>query len=138
MPRKPINSDAYSVPIAGFSQLVVAPPDGSLLFLSGLTSRDAEGRIVGEGDVAAQTRQVLDSMRAVLAAAGAGLDDVIKIQTFVRRIDDWPQIEAVWREYWTDSWPASTLVEVSRLFDERQLIEIDAIARVERTVEASR
>jgi 2-iminobutanoate/2-iminopropanoate deaminase len=131
MPRRSINSDDYDVPIDGFSQIVVAPPGGTLLYLSGLTARDSRGEIVGVGDTGAQTRQILESMRSILAAAGATLDDVVKIQTFVRDIGDWPQIEAVWRDYWSDPWPASTLVEISRLFDERQLIEIDAIARVE-------
>jgi len=131
MPRHSRNSEDYAVPIAGFSQLVVAPPGGTLLFLSGLTARDSEGAIIGEGDAGVQTRQILESMKRILAASGATLDDVIKIQTFVRDIGDWPRIEEVWREYWSEPWPASTLVEVSRLFDQRQLIEIDAIVSFE-------
>ncbi len=128
MPRHTINSPDYQVPIQGFSQVVEAPASGRLLFVSGLTSRDARGEIVAVGDVAGQARQVLERMAAVLKAAGADLDDVVQIRTYVRDMEDWPVIEAVWREVWSEPWPASTCVEVSRLHDLRQLIEMDAIA----------
>lgn len=128
MPRRAINSPDYQVPIEGFSQVVEAPASGRLLFVSGLTSRDARGEIVAVGDIAGQARQVLERMRGVLEAAGADLDDVVQIRTYVRDMEDWPTIEAVWREIWTEPWPASTCVEVSRLHDPRQLIEMDAVA----------
>jgi enamine deaminase RidA (YjgF/YER057c/UK114 family) len=128
MPRRAINSPDYRVPIDGFSQVVEAPAGGRLLFVSGLTSRDARGEIVGVGDVTGQTRQVLRRMAGVLEAAGATLDDVVQIRTYVRNMEDWPAIEAVWREVWSEPWPASTCVEISRLHDTRQLIEMDAVA----------
>ena len=131
MPRHALNSAGYDVPIEGFSQMITAPAQGQFVFLSGLTARTTDGTIVGPGDIAAQTRQVMESMKAILAEADASLDDVLQIHTYVRDITQWPQIEAVWREYWGHTWPASTMVEVQRLFDERQLIETDAIARVE-------
>ena len=128
MARRTINSPDYHVPISGFSQVVEAPASGRLLFVSGLTSRDERGDIVAVGDVAGQARQVLERMAGVLKAAGAELDDVVQIRTYVRDMEDWPVIEAVWREVWSEPWPASTCVEVSRLHDPRQLIEMDAIA----------
>ena len=128
MPRVTINSPEYHVPIEGFSQVVEAPASGRLLFVSGLTSRDERGEIVAVGDVAGQTRQVLERMEGVLRAARASLDDVVQIRTYVRDMDDWPVIERVWREIWSEPWPASTCVEVSRLHDARQLIEMDAVA----------
>lgn len=128
MPRKTINSSEYLVPIEGFSQVVEAPASGRLLFVSGLTSRDERGEIVAVGDVSGQARQVLERMEGVLKAAGATLDDVVQIRTYVRDMDDWPAIERVWRQIWAEPWPASTCVEVSRLHDTRQLIEMDAIA----------
>lgn len=128
MPRRTINSPDYHVPIRGFSQVVEAPASGRLLFVSGLTSRDERGEIVAVGDVAGQARQVLERMAGVLKAAGAELDDVVQIRTYVRDMGDWPVIEAVWRGVWSEPWPASTCVEVSRLHDPRQLIEMDAIA----------
>lgn len=128
MPRRAINSPDYRVPIDGFSQVVEAPADGRLLFVSGLTSRDARGEIVAVGDVTGQTRQVLRRMAGVLEAAGATLDDVVQIRTYLRDMEDWPAVEAVWRQAWSEPWPASTCVEISRLHDPRQLIEMDAVA----------
>ncbi len=122
------NTPEYSVPIQGFAHVVEAPSPGRLLFVSGLTARDPEGRIVGVDDIELQTRQVLTNLSNALQAAGASLDDLTQIRTYVRRIQDWPTIEGVWREFLSEPWPASTLVEISRLSDERQLIETDAIA----------
>jgi enamine deaminase RidA (YjgF/YER057c/UK114 family) len=131
MPRRAINSPDYRVPIAGFSQVVEAPASGRLLFVSGLTSRDERGEIVAVGDVSGQARQVLERMKGVLRAAGADLDDVVQIRTYVCDMTHWPAIESVWREFWSEPWPASTCVEVSRLHDPRQLIEMDAVAVAE-------
>ncbi len=128
MSRTVSNSPRYNVPIEGFAQVVEAPSPGRLLFVSGLTARDSGGAIVGEGDIVVQTRQVLQNIRAVLEAADGSLDDVMQIRTYILDIRAWPQVESVWREFWSEPWPASTLVEVSRLSDERQLIETDAIA----------
>ena len=130
MTRDAVNSSAYDVPIEGFSQLIVGRPGETTLYVSGLTARDAEGTIVGIGDAVAQTRQVLENMKNVLASAGASLDDVVQIRTYVTDITTWDAVEPVWREYWGEVWPASTLVEIRRLFDDRQLIEMEAIARV--------
>jgi enamine deaminase RidA (YjgF/YER057c/UK114 family) len=131
MPRRAINSPDYDVPIAGFSQVIVGEVGHTPLYVSGLTARTADGTIVGEGDLEAQTRQVCENMRNVLAAAGATLDDVVQIRTFVRDITQWEVLESVWRGYWGEVWPASTLVQISRLYDERQLIEMEAVALVE-------
>lgn len=126
--RSAINSAEYAVPIDGFSQIIGQPAEGRLLFLSGLTARTADGTIVSIGDIAGQCRQVLTNMAQVLSAAGGGLDDVLQIRTYVTDISTWSLLEPVWREAWGEVWPASTLVEISRLFDERQLIEMEAIA----------
>jgi enamine deaminase RidA (YjgF/YER057c/UK114 family) len=118
------------VPISGFSHAIRAAGGGDLLFVSGLTARTADGTIVHPGDLGAQARQVLENMRAVLREAGASLRDVVQIRTYVRDIEQWPAVQAVWPEYWGAVWPASTLVEISRLYDARQLIEMEAIARL--------
>lgn len=128
MARRALNTPRYRVPIPGFSHVIQAPARGDLLFVSGLTSRAPDGAIVHVGDLGGQTRRVLENMRAVLAAAGATLDDVVQIRTFVRDVRRWPEIETVWAEYWGPVWPASTLVEIRRLYDPRQLIEMEAIA----------
>jgi enamine deaminase RidA (YjgF/YER057c/UK114 family) len=126
--RSAINSPDYHVPIDGFSQVVSVPTGGTTLYLSGITGREADGTIVALGDPAGQMRQIFDSLERILAEAGATLDDVVAIRTYVRDIGYWPQLEPIWRERWGETWPASTLVEISRLFDDRQLIELEATA----------
>ncbi len=126
----------YSVPIDGFTTYTTAAAPGSLVFVSGLTSRSADGSVQAVGDVAGQTRQIMSSLRGVITDAGGTLADVRQIRTYVIDIDAaWPEIEPVWREFWPDRLPASTLVQVGRLFDARQLIETDAIAFVTSTME---
>jgi 2-iminobutanoate/2-iminopropanoate deaminase len=130
LPRNAINSSGYSLPIEGFSQTIVANTPGRFVFVSGLTARSADGTIVAVGDLRGQVRQVMENLQTVLGAAGATLDDVVQIHTYVRDITDFEPIEFWWRQYWGDVWPASTLVQIVRLFDERQLIEIEATAFV--------
>jgi len=118
----------YEVPITGFTSYTTAQGPGTLVFVSGITSRGAGGEIRAPGDVGGQAEQILRTMTGLLAEAGGTLRDVRQIRTYVLDIDSWPQIEEVWRRHWPDSFPASTLVQVGRLFDARQLIETDAIA----------
>ncbi len=129
--RKALNSPDYHVPIDGFSQIIVGEATGRTLYVSGLTSRTSDGTIVGVGSMAAQARQVMENMKVVLAAAGATLDHVVQIRTYVTDISSWDDIEKVWRGYWGEAWPASTLVQIDRLFDPTQMIEMEAIARIE-------
>src|SRR5215470_7617943 len=118
----------YEVPITGFTSYTTAQGPGRLVFVSGITSRGAGGEIRAPGDVAGQTEQILRTMKGLLAEAGGTLDDIRQIRTYVLDIETWPQIEQVWRRHWPDRFPSSTLVQVGRLFDARQLIETDAIA----------
>ncbi len=129
--RKALNSPDYHVPIDGFSQIIVGETTGRTLYVSGLTSRTSDGTIAGVGSMAAQARQVMENMKVVLAAAGATLDHVVQIRTYVTDIASWDDIEKVWRGYWGEAWPASTLVQINRLFDPTQMIEMEAIARIE-------
>ena len=130
MTRQVINSPDYHVPIEGFSQIVSAPRDGRVLYVSGLTSRDGRGTVVGAGDPAQQMRQIFLNLSNVLAAADASLDDVVSIRTYVTDIECWSELEQVWREHWGDAFPASTMVQIGRLFDETQLVEMEATAVV--------
>jgi 2-iminobutanoate/2-iminopropanoate deaminase len=118
----------YLVPIPGFTSYTTAAGAGRLVFVSGITARGADGEIRALGDVAGQAEQILLTMTALLADAGGSLRDIMQIRTYVTDIEGWPQVEQVWRRHWPERFPASTLVQVSRLFDVRQLIETDAIA----------
>jgi len=101
---------------------------GQLLFVSGTVAVDAEGNLVGAGDLAAQTRQVLMNIRHLLEAAGAGFEHVAQLTYYVADISQWASAGPVRREFLSEPFPAGTAVEVSRLVDTDWLIEIDAIA----------
>jgi 2-iminobutanoate/2-iminopropanoate deaminase len=122
-----IRAPGLSEPISHYSDAVRA---GNTIYVSGQASLDADGRLVGAGDVVAQTRQTLENMKRVLAAAGAALDDVVKVTVYLADRDDRPKVNEVRREYFQDNRPASTLVEISRFAIEGMLVEIDAIAVV--------
>lgn len=110
-----------------WSVATVARP-GRLVFVSGLLSKNAEGEIVGVGDVGAQTEQVLKNLVQALKGAGGTLDDVVRVDVYIRDMSHFAAIHAVRRRYFPKDPPASTMVEVSRLTDDRCLIEITAIA----------
>ena len=123
------NPPGLTQPFGAFSSAVWAPP-GRLLFISGQVAQDAAGTLVGEGDIRAQTRQVLDNIGRVLAAAGATFDHVAAVNVFVRNMADLAAIHEVRRQYFQPPYPASTLVQVQALTDPRYLIEINAVAVV--------
>jgi 2-iminobutanoate/2-iminopropanoate deaminase len=127
MSRREIRVDGLAEPISHFTDAVQA---GGLLFVSGVVAVDGEGRLVGGEDVVAQTRQVFENMRTVLAAAGCGFEDVVKVTVFLTDVDDRPLINPVRQEVFGASRPASTLVEVSRLAVEGAKVEVDAVALV--------
>lgn len=106
--------------------------EGRILHLSGQVAQAADGRAVGIGDIEAQTRQVLDNLAQVLASVGGRLDDIVKVTVFVTDMAHLDQIHRVRAEYFTPPYPASTLVEVSRLVRPEYLIEIDAVASIPR------
>ncbi|MBI4506451.1 MAG: RidA family protein [Chloroflexi bacterium] len=132
MPKHILHSPKIAPPSGVFSQATMVDSPRRLVFVSGMTSRDATGAVVHVGDIEAQTRQVLKNLKAVLAEAGATLDDVVKVTVFVRDIGDFRAIHEVRRAYFPKDPPASSMVEVSRLVDERMLIEIEAIAALDR------
>jgi reactive intermediate/imine deaminase len=125
--RREIRVDGLAEPISHFTDAVQA---GGLLFVSGIVPVDGEGRLVGGDDVVAQTRQVFENMRAVLAAAGCGFEDVVKVTVFLTDIDDRPRINPVRQEVFGETRPASTLVEVSRLAVDGAKVEVEAVAVV--------
>lgn len=119
-----------STPGGVWSTIVVSPAK-RLVCVSGLVARDAEGRLVGAGDMAAQTRQVCENLKLALAAAGATLADVLRVDVYVTRIDRFDEIHAVRREYFPKDPPASTMVEVTRLVHPEAMIEITAMAAID-------
>ena len=125
--RHEIRVSGQAEPISHYTDAVQA---GDLLFVSGCVPVDAEGRLVGENDVVAQARQVFANMGAVLSAAGAAPRDVVKVTLFLTDVDDRPMINPVRQEFFGESRPASTLVEVGRLAIPGARIEVEAVALV--------
>jgi len=115
---------------AGVWSTVVKAKPGTMVFIAGLVATDANGKLVGEGDIAAQTRQVCENLRTALRAAGGELSDIMQVNVFARDVKPgaFAQIHAVRREFFPSDPPASTMVEVTRLVDDRYLIEINAVA----------
>ena len=118
---------------SGFSHGIEA--QGRLLFLAGQTAQDAEGRIVAPGDLVAQFRQALGNVAAVVEAAGGTLRDLVKVTFYVRDKADYrakvKPIGQVYRDMLGGHYPATTLVQVSALWDDEALVEIDGIAVLE-------
>lgn len=99
-----------------------------LIFVSGQVAQDVKGNIVGKGDIVRQTEQVLTNLQNVLEAGGASLADVVKVTVFLRNMEHRDTVAEVRKRFFNDNWPASSLVEVSKLANEDFLIEIEAVA----------
>ncbi|MGD9944386.1 MAG: RidA family protein [Burkholderiaceae bacterium] len=100
----------------------------SLIFLSGQVSRDSEGKQVGPGDMAEQTRQCIRNMSTVLEAAGGTLDDIVSIVVYTTDIRQFKEIVASRMEFFRNKLPTSTIVEVNHLADPGLMIEFQAVA----------
>jgi reactive intermediate/imine deaminase len=120
--------EGLAEPLSHYADAVVA---GDALYVSGIVPVDASGAVVGD-DVVAQARQVFATMKQVLAAAGATPADVVKVTIYLLDVDDRPLINPVRQEFFGDTRPASTLVEVSRLAVPGARLEIEAIAHLHR------
>ncbi|WP_166021945.1 RidA family protein [Streptomyces chilikensis] len=117
------------VPSDGYTHLVTGP--GRLAAVAGQMPFAPDGSLVGAGDPEAQARQVFANMRGVLAAAGAGFDDVIKLTYYVVDAAHIPAVLAVRDEFIdTTRPPASTVVQVAALYRPDLLLEVDALALV--------
>lgn len=132
MPRKEIRSSRLPAPMRGgaFSAAIEAPA-GRTVYVSGMVSMDAEGNVVGEGDIKLQTETVLENVKAALEETGGGMGDIVKVTVFIRDMAHYDEIHEIRRRYFEEPFPASSMVEVSSLIDPRLLIEIEAVAVVE-------
>jgi 2-iminobutanoate/2-iminopropanoate deaminase len=115
--------------IGPYSQAIRA---GGLLFLSGQIPLDPQSATLVGGDIAAQTRRVLENIGGILGAAGLGYDDVVKTTVFLLDMNEFAAMNAVYGEFFPDPPPARSTVQVSRLPGDVR-VEIDAIAIVRNT-----
>ncbi len=100
---------------------------GRTLYVAGQTARDKQGNIVGKGDAAAQTRQLLENMKQIVEGAGGRMDDVAKTTVFITDIKYREAVGRVRKEFFQGEPPANTLLVVSALADPELLVEIEAI-----------
>jgi 2-iminobutanoate/2-iminopropanoate deaminase len=119
-----ISTDQAPGAIGPYSQAVKI---GEMVFVSGQIPIDPLSGDLIEGDIKAQTRQVLKNVNAVLSAAGTSLDKVVKTTVFITNMDGFPQMNEVYAEFFTAMPPARACVEVSRL-PKDVLVEVEAVA----------
>ena len=123
MPRTAIHSDQAPAAIGPYSQ---ATRTGNLVFLSGQTPLDpATGNLV-EGDIAVQARQAFDNIKAVVAAAGGTMDDIVRVGLYITDLSQFGEVNAVMAEYFSQPYPARSTIEVSAL-PRGARFEVDAV-----------
>ena len=114
--------------IPGFTQAVKVS-GGTAVYLSGQVALNASGQLVGQGDFAAQARQVFENLKAALAAAGADFSYVVKLNIYLLDRANLPALREMRDQYVnTQNPPASTLVEVRGLAQPDFLLEVEAVA----------
>lgn len=121
---------ADGVPELGPKSLSNCKKHGDQVFISGMVSWGEDMKVLGGNDAYAQAHTVFSYIRSLMAAAGGGMDDIIKINMFVTDMRHQPDIWKARREFFTGDFPCSTLVCVSSLFLPELLIEIEAVGFV--------
>ena len=118
-----IHAPGAPAALGPYSQAIKA---GAMVFLSGQIPLDPESMELVEGDIEAQTRQVFNNLAAVAQAAGAGLQQAVKLTIYLRDLNDFGRVNGIMAEYFSEPFPARATIEVSAL-PKGAVVEIDAI-----------
>ncbi|MFO0622522.1 MAG: RidA family protein [Polyangia bacterium] len=123
--RTVVSTSAAPAAIGPYSQAIVA---GNLVFCSGQIPLSPEtGQIVGAGDIAAQTEQVMKNLSAVLTAAGCGFEHVVRCTIYLASMSDFATVNGIYGRFFPSNPPARTTIQAAGL-PRGALVEIDAIA----------
>lgn len=125
--REKYSSGAKWEPIVGYSRAVKV---GERIYVTGTTATGEDGEIVGIGNAYLQTVQTIKNIEKALQSLGASLENVVRTRIFVTDISLWEEYGRAHGEFFKEIMPATTMVEVSKLIDERMLVEIEADAEL--------
>jgi 2-iminobutanoate/2-iminopropanoate deaminase len=128
MKRGVLKSNKLAKSLGVYSSGIEVTEAKKLIFVSGQIAQDSEGNIVGKGDIHAQTKQVLENVKAVLEQAGATMENIVKVTVYVTDMNNFKGVHEIRAQYFQNDPPASTLVEVSKLALDELLVEIEAMA----------
>jgi 2-iminobutanoate/2-iminopropanoate deaminase len=122
--REEFRVEGLAEPLSHYTDAV---RHGDLLFVSGVAPLDEKSRLVGNGDVVAQARQVFVNLKKVLGAAGTSFDKVLKVTVYLTDVADRTKINPVRQEFFGSARPASTLIGVNELAIPGMKVEIEAV-----------
>ena len=127
--REAVATDSAPKAIGPYSQAVIVRGAGNLLFVSGQVPIDPATGALIEGDIAAQTHRVMRNLAAILDAAGASMDAVVRCTVYLADMDDFAAMNEVYGSYFTQPAPARATIQAVRLPKDAR-VEIDVIAAI--------
>jgi enamine deaminase RidA (YjgF/YER057c/UK114 family) len=125
--RKSVNPKTVCAPIKPYYSNAVRVSPGPLMFIAGQVALDRDGKLVGAGNLEAQAKQVLENIKAICAAEGATMADIVEVTNYVTDMRAFHDLTPLRARYFPKDGPASVIVEVNRLALPEWMIEISAV-----------